>query len=100
MMLTRIVSKPRTDLRTIAILWNPVLDQTKLRIRFQKMRKRLWKIRSRKLSVGWTRIKLQRKRSLKRSRRREAELGVCQALCPEECLTWVVCQIWVVLEEL
>merc|ERR1712232_385728 len=97
-------------LRTIVTPWNQALDLMRLKTRFRQMIRRPWKIRLRKPSVGWTQIKLQRKRSSRRSRRSwkvlpyqsckrwVVELEVCQEECPGECPE--ECQTWEVLEEL
>merc|ERR1712087_712278 len=90
----------------------------KLRTRSRQMIRRGWRIRSRKLLVGWTQIKLLKRRSLRRSRRSwkelpcqsckrwevelvarqveclEVELVACQVECLEVCQE-VECLIWV-----
>merc|ERR1712087_747326 len=85
-------------------------DLMKSRTRSRQMTRRVWRIRSRKLLVGWTQIKLLKRRSLRRSRRSwkelpcqsckrwEVELVACQVECPEVCLEVcqeVECLIWV-----
>merc|ERR1712070_692329 len=106
-MLTKTEWSPRISLKTIVTVRKLRLAQMRLRTRFLLTIKPSSMLQLRKLSAGWTPILQVKKKSTKRSRKHSKVLQhqffnqwqvpvECQVLCQVVCLTWAVCQIWVV----